>query len=198
MLKSLQQETTLFRRVSHGDEKAFRAVYDLYVNRLSAFVFKLSKSAHITEEVLQDVFLKLWQSRASLAEVNNPEAYILTIARHRTIDLLRSLASAASFADTLPEQLPAAANSTEEHLSVTDLRRLVQQALNELSAQKQLIFKLSKEEGLSHDEIAERLQLSKSTVKNHLSESLKHIRGHISKSDHPELFLVLFLIHYLP
>lgn len=197
MLTSLQQETTLFRRVSRGDEKAFRAVYDLYVNRLSAFIFKLSKSAHITEEVLQDVFLKLWQSRASLAEVSNPEAYILTIARHRTIDLLRSLASAASFADTLPEQLPAV-NNTEEHLSVTDLRRLVQQALDELSAQKQLIFKLSKEEGLSHDEIAERLQLSKSTVKNHLSESLKHIRGHISKSDHPELFLVLFLIHYLP
>ncbi|UYQ94815.1 RNA polymerase sigma-70 factor [Chitinophaga horti] len=191
-------ERTLFRRISRGEEKAFRQVYDLYFSRLSAFVFKLSKSTHITEEVIQDVFLRLWQSRAQLADVEQPEAWIFTMARNRCTDLLRSLAASGHFNADLPEQEPAAAYSAEERLSVNELRQLVQEALEALSIQKQTIFRLSKEEGLSHDEIAERMQLSKSTVKNHLSESLKHIRGHIQKSDNPELYLVLFLIHYLP
>ena len=94
----------------------------------------------------------------------------------------------------MTEQSNACNNNIEEKLNAEELERLIGQALDQLSLQKKKIFHLSRNEGLGHDEIAEMMQLSKSTVKNHLSETLKHIREHISQQPNPGALLLLWAL----
>lgn len=186
------EETTLLQAVSEGNETAFRTLYDAYFHRLSAYIFKLCKSPVATEEIVQDIFIKIWESRKSLASVSIPEAYIFSMARNKAIDYLRKLAKETGLIRVLKEQLPSSVNETEDRLNAEDLRRLIEEALQGLSPQKRKIFQLSRAEGLDHDEIAKAMQLSKSTVKNHLSQTLQHVREHIGTKANPETFL-LFL-----
>ena len=77
------EEKLLLGEISGGSEKAFRVLYDAYFGRLSAYIFKLCKSPVMTEEIIQEVFLKIWLNRTTLVEVEIPEAYILSIARNK-------------------------------------------------------------------------------------------------------------------
>jgi RNA polymerase sigma-70 factor (ECF subfamily) len=188
------EEKRLLKQISKGDEKAFRAFYDAYFNHLSAFIYKLCKSTEATEEIIQDVFVKLWVRRHSLSQMGSPEAYIFSMARNKTIDYLRRLVRDTHFMELLTGQLLTDSNDTEEQLNAKDLRELIEEALSGLSEQKKRIFQLSKEEGLSHDQIAEVMHLSKSTVKNHLSETLRHIRGHLRQHPNSEATLVILVL----
>lgn len=194
MFPTNYNEKELLRKIATGDEKAFRTVYDAYFNRLSAYVFKLSKSETATEEIVQDVFTRLWQNTAAVQEAANYEAYLFTIARNRTFDYLRQLARETDLITLLSEQVRESPSAAEEKLRVDELHALIRQALEKLSKQKQMVFHLSRNEGLSHDEIAQRLNISKSTVKNHLSETLRHIRTHLSGHYDAELLLLLILL----
>lgn len=126
--------------------------------------------------------------------MDSPEAYIFSMARNKTIDYLRRLVRDTHFMALLTGQLLTDSNDTEEQLNAKDLRELIEEALSGLSEQKKRIFQLSKEEGLSHDQIAEVMHLSKSTVKNHLSETLRHIRGHLRQHPNSEATLVILVL----
>lgn len=190
---TLYEEKLLLKKVSGGNEKAFRTLYDAYVDRLSAFTFRLCKSRTITEEIVQDIFVKLWVNRTDLINIDVPEAYFFSMARNKTIDHLRKVAKETGLISLLTEELNTC-NNIEEKLNAKELERLIEQALAPLSPQKKMIFHLSRKEGLSHDEIAETMQLSKSTVKNHLSETLKHVREHISQQPNPGALLLLWML----
>jgi RNA polymerase sigma-70 factor (ECF subfamily) len=190
------EEKRLLTEIAQGNEKAFRAIYDLYFPQVSAFTFTLCKSAPATEEIVQDVFIKLWIGRQSLAQLDTLKGYIFSMARNRTIDHLRRLIRDTDLMQRLADRLSAASNDVEERFDATELQRLIQEALDRLSEQKQRIFQLSKGEGLSHDQIADIMKLSKSTVKNHLSETLRHLREHLGSQPSSEAILLtlLFLI----
>ena len=177
----LYTEQKLLRLISKGSEKAFKILYDAYFTRLSAYVFKFCKSTSLTEDVLQEVFIKLWVNRSALTHIEIPEAYILFIAKNTTIDWLRKLAGQTTLIVDLAlvSKNEECSNEAEDKMSVDSLESLIATALSQLSGQKQKVFQLSKIEGLSHDEIAVALHLSKSTVKNHLSETIKYIRKQI-------------------
>src|SRR5690242_7953989 len=89
----LYDEKLLFQQIAEGDETAFRSIFDLYKIRLYHFIFKMTKSATTAEELVQEVFMKLWVSRNSLSAVESPSAYIFVIARNRTVDHLRKVAN---------------------------------------------------------------------------------------------------------
>jgi RNA polymerase sigma-70 factor (family 1) len=186
------EEKLLLAEVSSGDEKAFRKLYDAYFDRLSVYVYKFNKSEEATAEIVQDVFLKLWITRGAAKQIDSLQGYLFRSARNRTIDYLRKLARDSNLANLVSLQLSDERNNIEEKLNLSDLQLLINQALEELSEQKKQIFKLSKLDGLSHDEISEAMNLSKSTVKNHLSETLRHLRKHLSqRPDHDYLLMIL-------
>lgn len=191
------EEKTLLLKISEGDEDAFRTLYDIYFHRLSVYIFKLCKSDTATEEIVQDIFIKIWEYRSSLASVETPEAYIFSMARNKTIDFLRKLAKETGLICVLKAHLELSNNEIEDKLNFTDLRRLIDEALAPLSDQKKRIFHLSRNEGLEHDEIAQVMQLSKSTVKNHLSQTLQHLREFLSQKQNPEALLLLLSLGML-
>jgi len=197
MSQLFYDEQILLGLIAKGDETAFRELYNRYFTRLSAYVFKFCKSATITEDVLQEVFMKLWVNRSVCNQIESAEAYILSIAKNTTIDWLRKLSRQTTLVVDLATQVAECGNEAENKFSLESLEILIADALSQLSSQKQQVFQLSKIVGFSHDEIADELHLSKSTVKNHLSETLKHIRKHIQPGVPSEVLMFLVLLSTL-
>ncbi|GAA4314118.1 RNA polymerase sigma-70 factor [Mucilaginibacter gynuensis] len=189
-----ESENGILQKIAAGDELAFQILYNKNFDRIARFTYKICKSDMVTEEIVQDVFCKVWQNRHDLAHVNNIEAYLFSIARNKTIDFLRRLAIETSIIQNLRMQIDEAQNSVEEQLDADSLMAVINEALSSLSVQKQQIFELSKLQGLSHDEIAEKMHLSKSTVKNHLSETLKHLKKYILNNPKNSTLISLYLI----
>lgn len=189
-----ESDSDILKRIAMDDEHAFQILYDKNFDRIAKFTYKICKSDTVTEEIVQDVFCKLWLNRNAISHVNNIEAYLFSIARNKTIDFLRRLALETNIINNLSIQLTEADNAVNEKLDADSLLALINEALSGLSVQKRQIFELSKIQGFNHDEVAEKMQLSKSTVKNHLSETLKHLRKYIL--NHPEkgALICLFLL----
>jgi RNA polymerase sigma-70 factor (family 1) len=197
------EEKLLLREVEKGNEKAFRVLYDNYVDRVSAYIFKLCKSGPATEEIVQDIFTKLWVSRSSLGEIEVLEAYFFSMARNKAIDYLRHLAKETGLISLLSGEISAIQSTAlynnseiEDQLDAVELQQLIAKSLGRLSDQKKKIFRLSKVEGWSHDEIAEAMHLSKSTVKNHLSETLQYLKGQISGHPNSEALLLIAVLFF--
>ncbi|HTE00589.1 MAG TPA: RNA polymerase sigma-70 factor [Mucilaginibacter sp.] len=172
-----------------GDESAFAEIFKRYRSRLYRFALRFCKSPTIAEELTHDTFLKIWTGRNELDQVTHFGTYLFTIARNKALNHLRSIAREERMKDQLYQSLKEGHNDTVELLEANESSRLVQEAVGQLSPQRKLIYALSREEGLNHEQIADKLGLSKSTVNNHLTESLKQIRAYLGKHS-PEALLV--------
>ena len=184
----------MLSKMADGDQLAFRQFFDIYKEKLFTFVYGLTHSKVDAEEVLQDVFLKLWESRSRLKEIDNPQAYIFRMTRNRTLDLLSRIGRDQKLIKQLWANIRMSEEFTEQILQARESQKLIREAMTELSDRQRKIVELSREEGLSHDEIAGKLGLSKQTVKNHLSEALKKIRLYLDQHSHN--LAIVFWIHY--
>jgi RNA polymerase sigma-70 factor (family 1) len=192
---TLQQEAELVKRLSSGDEEAFRVLFEWYTPKLLAFVSGMTKSRIQAEELVQDSFLKIWTNRASMVNVEDFGGYLFIIARNKVMDHFRRMTTETKVKNAVWKNISESQNSTEELMDASESRRLVTAAIVQLSAQKQTIFHLSRYEGLTHEEIAEKLGLSKSTVKNHLVETLRHIKDYLQR--HTDAAILLVIMHFL-
>ncbi|HVS97419.1 MAG TPA: RNA polymerase sigma-70 factor [Puia sp.] len=191
-LIGLAEETRLFSQIAGGDETAFRIIFDRYRTGIFRFIFRMVKSELVAQELTQEVFVKLWAHREALAGITNPGGYIFIIARNKAINELDKIANDARLRKHLWHQLDEAQNSTEDQLDERESAGVIESALQELSTQKQRIFRLSRHQGLSHEEIARQLGLSRSTVKNNLVETLKWLRMRLK--EHGGLVAVLLML----
>ncbi|MDB5119760.1 MAG: polymerase sigma-70 factor [Sphingobacteriales bacterium] len=185
------EERLLIEELATGSAKAFKKLYDVYRPHVYDYVSRLCKSDDVTADIVQDVFLKFWIKGDSVSQINCLEAYLISIAHNRTIDYFRHLSKEGKMLEVLLSKSKII-NNLNDTTPDDKVRFLVGKSLRILSIQKRKIFQMSKYDGLSHDEIAYNMNLSKSTVKNHLSEALKHIRNHIHEHIDEE-FLVIIL-----
>lgn len=182
-MKKYFPEPDLSRRLSEGDETAFREVFDRFHRRIYHFALGFLKDKDQSEEIVQDTFLHFWLHREKLDHQYPIAPYLFTIARRTVIDAWRKAASAESFRERVGRIMETLHNDTEERIWADDLERIANEGLSRLNEQQQQVFTLSRYEGLSYDEIAERLQISKNTVKYHLVNALKIMRVHFNKHD---------------
>lgn len=183
-------EKYLLEQIARGNQQAFRRLFDLYNERLFTFTYGLLHSKVEAEEIVQDVFLKLWESRSTLTTIDYPQSYIFTMARNRTLDLLAKIGRNQKLIRQVWANIEHLEELTEQVLHAKESQKLINEAVAGLSERKQQIFALSRKEELSHDEIADTLGLSKQTVKNSLSEALKQIKSHLERRS--TLLAVLF------
>jgi RNA polymerase sigma-70 factor (family 1) len=185
-------EKELFMRIANGDESAFRMLFDQYRERLFLFAWQLCHSAVEAEEVVQDIFLRLWENRGRLGEVDFPRKYIFIMARNRTLDLLSKIARDQQLISEVWTNISQSDNYLEDLLQAKDSRQLIDQAVSQLSEKKQAIFLMSRRDGLSLREIAEQMDLSVQTVKNILTEVLRHIKAFLAR--HNTLLAIAFWV----
>lgn len=174
----------LFAQLAGGNEIAFRQIFHYYTPRLLPFVFSIVKSEAVAEEIVQDVFLKLWTHRHDVAGKEAPSSWLFTIAANQSLTFLRRMSVERRYIDTVKEQIDEARlqNPTEDQLFLRENEALLKKALDNLPPQQKLIYTLSRQEGLSHKEIADQLNISPNTVKNHIVTAVRTLREFIRKS----------------
>ena len=159
-------EKKLLRQVADGNEQAFRTLVFRYSDILAAFVFRLTRNRETTEELVQDVFLKIWMSREVLAEIEQFKAYLFIVSRNYTLNALRKLARERmrqqSYATHQRDAAPG--NLNEEPFSPG----LIDQAIEQLPLQQRRAWLLSRKQGFTHQQIATQMALSKETVKKYI------------------------------
>jgi RNA polymerase sigma-70 factor (ECF subfamily) len=190
----LPDELELLQQLIAGDAESFRKIYEYYQGKIFLFALRLTKSKSEAEEVVQEVFVRLWEKREKIKVEKNFNSYILTITKNLVLDGLKKAAYDKTIQQKIYRHMQALQNTTVDQLIEKELTRLHQQAVDQLSPQKKIVFKLSREEELSYEEIAEKLGVSKNTVRNQMSDSLKSIREYLV--GHPDIaFILLAAMH---
>ena len=184
----------LLLQLREGSEAAFRELYARHNRQVFAFAYHLTHSAVDAEDILQDTFLRLWSGRAQLPDIARVDGYIFMIARNRTVDHLRRVSLQQKLIDQVWANISEASDELEQQLDAAESKKLIEAALQGLSSQKQTIFRLSRQLGLSHEEIGLQLHLSRSRVKNLLVETLRYVRQYLAR--HSILLAVMFQLVY--
>ena len=185
----------LLKLLKNGDMNAFDIIYKKYSRRLYGFIFRYVKQTVDTEEIVQEVFIKIWQSRDKINIYSSFEAFLFTVAHNTTVNLLKKRATEQKYAEHVKslQHINEVYEITDE-IHYKELRHKFQGLLNELSPRQREIFQLSRDEGLSHKEIAEKLGISTNTVKNHLVTTLSFLRSRLDNGlIISGLFVSLFL-----
>jgi RNA polymerase sigma-70 factor (family 1) len=180
----------LFEAIAAGDSVAFESFFTSYRSRIYGVALKWTKSSFAAEEITQDLFISIWTGRAHLGEVKDPMAYLYSSVYHKISRYLKKEATQLSILRMRTWSANEFSNDTEERVYANEGQRFMNQAIAKLSPQKKLIYELSRQEGKSYHEIAERLNLSPHTVKSHLLKAIKLIRNYMKNN---ALSLALFL-----
>jgi RNA polymerase sigma-70 factor (ECF subfamily) len=173
-------DQTLLAGISTGDEVAFRCLFDRYRGRIYTYALRLSENTSLADEVVQDVFLKVWLKRTDLPGVENFNAWLYAIARNRMFDMMKQQAREQQTRESVLQEGESYANNAERSLLEKEQQVLLRDALAKLSPRQQLIYNLSRDRGMKHEEIANTLNISRNTVKTHLVHALRVIKDHIS------------------
>lgn len=173
---------------------AFDAIYTTYCHKLHEFVIRYVKLEEDAEGIVQEVFMKIWEARTKIDVFASFESFLFTIAYNTTMSLLRKRVSESKSREYLKSfQQIATADEVINEIHFNELNQKVQSLLKQLTPRQKEIFLLSREEGLTHKEIAEKLNISENTVNNHLVTILKFLKSHIDSSLAVNvLFLCLF------
>ncbi len=190
--RNLHIETKLLEQLSNGDEQAFESFFTVYYNRLFQYIFGIIKSKQVAEELVMDVFLKIWLGRSIIPEINNFDSFLFRVAHNKSIDFLRAVARDPSFKDLLWDQIQFAnTDQSDSKLMTQEYEKKLREAISLLSPQRKKVYQMSREEDMNHDQIAAKLNLSRHTVNNHIVEAQRFIRNYLSKNLDLTYFLLL-------
>ena len=186
-------ESLLVGELKKGNEKAFIQLYDTYKDVIYAYSLKLLKSKTNAEEILQDVFMKVWQKRETLDVSRSFKSYLYTIARNKCFDFLEKAANDTKLKEAIFYQSQKSFSPTDLKLVESDFERIKKEAYDTLPPKRREIFELSRQEGMTYDEIGERLGISTSTVKTQMNKALESMRTFFR--EHRDVsFMVICLI----
>ena len=178
---NFSEERSLILRLIEGDEDAFCELYATYKNRLIYFAMRFLKSREYAEDVFQDAFTVVWQSRRFINPDASFSSYLYTIMRNRILNQLRNAANEEKLKESILSQALDYTEDTKREVMLNDLKSLISHALQQLTPRQREIFEMSREAQLSHKEIADKLGISINTVQEHISTSLKLIRTYLIK-----------------
>lgn len=174
--KMMDKEKELLKRISEGDEEAFREVFRYYYPKVKVYIMQFIESGDDAKDLAQNVLLKVWLSRGILPEIRNFGAYLHTVTRNMAIDWCRARRTASPLEEVKEKDevsgmggadLPFIAKETEIQLAGR-IRRMPKK--------RRRVFVMSRFEGRSNQEIAEELDLSKKTVESHLYLAMKELK----------------------
>ena len=192
----LPEEQNKLKEIAAGNVEAFEHLFFQYQPRLVNFLIGLTHDKEVSRDMAQDLFLSLWKDREKLKNVRSFSSYLFQaenpennrcdqMARFTVYDYFDRLIVSEKYTNEyLQEASPA--ESEEEALFVRELQSIINRTVDQMSPQRSKIYRMSREEGLSNDEIAMRLDISKRTVENHLTAALAILR---------KVLYLFFLLH---
>lgn len=175
-------ERSLVLRLIDGNEDAFCELYAAYKNRLIYFAMRFLKSREYAEDVFQDAFTIIWQGRRFINPDASFSSYLYTIVRNRILNQLRDLVNQDKLKEQILQQAVDYSNDTQNEILANDLKQLISCAMQQLTPRQRKIFEMSREQQMSHKEIADVLGISVNTVQESISTSLRTLRFYLKKN----------------
>jgi RNA polymerase sigma-70 factor (family 1) len=179
----------LLSAIRHDDAQAFAEFVRRYWKKAYHMTYAKVRSQPVTEEIVQDLFTTLWDKRPTLS-INNVDAFIFTCIRNKAINYIESQLVRRKYWDYYKAFIPQQEESTRRAVEFAELMRAVESCVETLPEKSRSVFRLSRLEGVSNREIAERLNLSEKAIEYHLTKSLKVMR--LALKDFTLLLLVVF------
>jgi len=158
------------------DRQAFTEIYNRYAKSLTGFAASKLYNLDDARDILHDMFVKLWENREQINIESNLQSYLFSIIRHRIIDKIRKNITREEYALITQSLTVVYHEAVDKQVEAKELQQAIEKSLDQMSPRVKEVYKLSREQGLSNPEIAEKLNLSEQTVKNQLSSALKHLR----------------------
>ncbi len=179
-------------RLINNDHEAFCELYAKYKDRLLFFALKFVKSYEYAEDIYQDAFTIIWQSRRFLDPEKTFSSYLYTIVKNRLLNILRDIENDQKLKSHILANAIDYSDSTNQHVQINELNTILDKALKELTPRQRQIFEMSRNEQMTHKEIAEILNISVLTVQEHISIALKSIKHYLRQ--YPDYLVDLLLI----
>jgi RNA polymerase sigma-70 factor (ECF subfamily) len=190
-------EKKLLLLTAQGDETAFGMLFHSHHNKLGVYILKLTDSFPLAQEIVQDVFLKIWEHRSSLQQVQNFEAYLFVMARNRAFNCLKKIAREKVRNYKWAHQQEHEQDGEESPMGpIEGYDILIEDAVANLPPQQKKVYQLHNQEGMTHSAIALKLGLSTATVKKHMCLALRSIREHISAHIDSRHIALFILVHF--
>jgi RNA polymerase sigma-70 factor (ECF subfamily) len=183
---AVYSDQTLLSEIASGNEAAFTILFERYRNKLYYYLLRHTKSSEVAEELVTDIFMKLWNGRQMATDIIEIGAFLHKAAYFKVLDFLRTTARHSRLRQLYMSFMEHASDPGSEDLVIgSELKTILYKAINRLPPQRRLIYQLSRQEGLTHEEIAKTLGLSPSTINNALVKAnhsiLKVVKSYSSE-----------------
>lgn len=192
---NFENEAHYISLLKNGNKAAFEVLYDHYSNLLYSKILFMTKIPDVADDLVQEIFLKTWEKRASINEELSFKAWLYKISENAVYDYYRKLAVDSRMQKHFLQTYVELYNQTEDYILNKERASLLEKALSQLPEQRKLIFKLCKIEGKSYQEVAALLNISASTVSNQLVKGTKNIKNYVFF--HSKEFLLFMVAIYL-
>jgi RNA polymerase sigma-70 factor (family 1) len=190
-------EKALLAQLAAGDADAFALLFNQYQDPLTRFILKFVKLPQLAEDLCQEVFLKIWQQRGKLAELQSFRAFLFVVARNHTTNTLQTVsrsqaAIGAITREGLSHRMPSAA---DDQVLTREYQAFLTRAIDSLPPRSREVFRLCRNEQLSYDQVAAQLGISRNSVKNHMVHSMKVLKAAVEKDLGISFSIFLLFLH---
>jgi len=192
-MDNVHNDKLLTTRIAEGDETAFTELFYDYLPLIKSIILKLTNEEQAVDDLVQEIFLKIWLTREQLPEIERLKNWILHLAYNQTFNWLRQKRVRSNIVGGISDENIQPVDTTTDPASLEETRRLIATAIDQLPQQAYRVYQLNRQYGYSIADIAEQMNLSKQTVKNTLNRAVKAIRGHL-KTNGMDLPLVLLMM----
>ena len=179
--------------IVNGDRKAFEGFFYEHKDRVNTIALTYTANQFIAEEIVQDVFLRVWKNRAKLKDIESISSWLYTITRNLSLTALKKIAKEGLHQQDLVSHLPFIVNDSADRINEYDLKKLIEEALDKLSPQQKKIFELSRLKGYERDQIATLLNIAPATVSVHLTIAIRNVRAFLS--NHLDLISIGIILY---
>ncbi|MEW5845144.1 MAG: RNA polymerase sigma-70 factor [Bacteroidota bacterium] len=177
----LSREKQIVLKVIEGNHEAFAQLYDMYAERIYYFALRFMISKEDAENITQEVFVKVWETRDRLDVNLSLSSYLFTIAKNTIFNIHRKRVNELAYLEHLGNYLELNQVRLENEIIFRDIQDHLEKLINELPPQRKKVFELSRKHGLSHKEIADQLNISEKTIETHIRLALKTLRDGLDR-----------------
>lgn len=169
--------------IAAGNQAAFQQLFEKHRDKIFNYLHAIVKSKEIAEEIVIDVFLKIWTGRELITEIQNMDAFLHKVAGNKALDFLRMTSRTTALQKLVHREMELKKERAADYqLQEDECRKIINRAIQQLSPQRRMVFTLSRIEGLNYDQIARQLNLSRNTVRNTMAETLRSLRDYLRRN----------------
>ncbi|MEO5592420.1 MAG: sigma-70 family RNA polymerase sigma factor [Chitinophagaceae bacterium] len=191
----INDEKLMLAMIATGDRAAYTQFYLTYLDPIYHYIFLFTKCKEDTEEIAQEIFIKIWEQRKKLTQVESVKDYLFRMAKYRMLDNIRHYQIRHRVLSEIKSTRALSQATTSDQCAYKEYYGIVQMAVGKLPLKRKIIFRLNTENGLSMNEIAQQLNISKCVVKKQLHIGTCFVRQYLSS--HSEILLTVFIIAVL-